>query len=108
MKDYIQKYNEFWKDIVENEDGTLNKDQVMRELSDYSMIIDNCTKAFSLMSGGIISKPNTHFEHVEKLFNDTYSKNDYIADDIINCVIDETMSYQEIVEAIKRYFSYEE
>lgn len=105
---YIHDYENFWKDIVENSDGTLNKDQVMRELSDYSMVLDNCTRAYSLMSGGIISKPNTHFEHVERIFNDTYSKNSYIADDLINCVIDKTMSYQEIVQAIKEYFNYDE
>ena len=41
MEDYEKEYNDFWKDIVENEDGTLNKDQVMRELYDYSNINNN-------------------------------------------------------------------
>lgn len=69
MKDYEKKYEEFWKDIVENEDGTLNKDQIMRELSDYSMIMDNCTKAYMAMTNGTISKPNRLFREVESMFN---------------------------------------
>lgn len=44
-KTYQEEYEDFWKCIVENENGTLNKDQVMRELSDYSMVMDNCARA---------------------------------------------------------------
>ncbi len=36
-----EKYISFWKDIVENDDGTLNKEQVMRELYDFSVLIGN-------------------------------------------------------------------
>ena len=72
-KTYQEEYNDFWRDIVENEDGTLNKDQVMRELSDYSMVMDNCAKAFYTMTDGRISKQNTKFFEVEKIFNDLYT-----------------------------------
>lgn len=51
MEDYIQKYEDFWKNIVENGDGSLNKDQIMRELSDYSMVMNDCEKAYDLMTG---------------------------------------------------------
>lgn len=72
-KTYREEYEEFWKDIVENEDGTLNKDQVMRELSDYSMVMDNCAKAYYTMTNGRISKQNTMFFEVESIFNDLYT-----------------------------------
>ena len=32
-----KEYQEFWKDIVENEDGTLNKEQVKKELCDFTV-----------------------------------------------------------------------
>lgn len=74
---YIDKYNSFWKDIVENEDGILNKDQVMRELSDYSMVLDNCADAYYLLSNGKISKQNTKFFEVENIFNQEYIERRY-------------------------------
>ena len=71
-KDYIKEYNDFWKNIVENKDGTLNKEQIMKELSDYSMVMDNCARAFVLMTNGNISKQNTMFFEVESIFNEKY------------------------------------
>ena len=66
-KTYQEEYEDFWKDIVENEDGTLNKDQVMRELSDYSMVMENCASAYSEMTCGQISKQNTCFYNAPHL-----------------------------------------
>lgn len=59
MTDYEEKYEEFWKEIVENPDGTLNKDAVMRELCDYSMILHNAGEVYWHVTGGAISKVNT-------------------------------------------------
>lgn len=82
MEDYKKEYEEFWKDIVENEDGTLNKDQIMRELSDYSMVMDNCARAFCTMTKQRISKQNTMFFEVEGIFNDLYLDKDIVCDDL--------------------------
>jgi hypothetical protein len=70
--DYEREYDEFWRDIVENPDGTLNKDQVMRELSDYSGLMRRAAEVYEHVTGGRISKPETaaraviqqHDEHV--------------------------------------------
>lgn len=59
MRDYKKDYEEFWKDIVENKDGSLNKDAVMRELSDYSMLLDFVPKVYMEVTGGRVSKTNT-------------------------------------------------
>ena len=82
MEDDKKEYEEFWKDIVENEDGTLNKDQIMRELSDYSMVMDNCARAFCTMTKQRISKQNTMFFEVEGIFNDLYLDKDIVCDDL--------------------------
>lgn len=81
-KTYQEEYNDFWRDIVENEDGTLNKDQVMRELSDYSMVMDNCSRAFYTMTNGKISKQNTKFFEVENIFNDLYTDTETYYEDM--------------------------
>ena len=105
-KDYKKEYEDFWKDIVENEDGTLNKDQVMRELSDYSMVMDNCARAYCLMTQQRISKQNTMFFEVESIFNDLFIEKEICADDLINTVITKDMSYEEIIKEIRDYFNY--
>jgi len=57
-QDYEIKYNDFWKDIVENKDGTLNKDQVARELFDYSSLLDNVPTVYSHVTGDTLSYPS--------------------------------------------------
>ena len=39
--DYKKDYQEFWKEIVERNDGTLDIEHVKRELSDFKYFIDN-------------------------------------------------------------------
>lgn len=105
MEEVEQIYNDFWKEIVENEDGSLNKLQVMKELYDYYHVMHNCSCAYDLMSCGAISKPNTYFYQVEGLFNDNYIKKDFAKDDLVDCVLCKEMTYEEIIEAIKEYFN---
>jgi hypothetical protein len=105
-KTYQEEYEEFWKDIVENEDGTLNKDQVMRELSDYSMVIDNCERAYYEMTNGLISKANTLFSEVECVFNDKYVCKDVY--DAYGCIDDikEILKENDINELKKQIRDY--
>ena len=81
-KDYRQEYEEFWKDIVEDENGNLDKEQIMKELSDFSMVIDNCTQAYYLLSKNKISDPTTMFYEVENIFNEEYSDDEIIIEDM--------------------------
>lgn len=99
--DYIKEYEEFWKGIVENEDGTLNKDQVMRELSDYSMVMDNCAKAYCLMTKQNISKQNTMFFEVEGIFNNLYLDKDVVKEDLKEIM---KLDNEAMREAINEYF----
>ena len=70
MKDYEKNYNEFWKEIVENKDGTINKDQLMKELHDFSYLIHNLGKLYCRISGGITSKPMTNINVILNLYED--------------------------------------
>jgi hypothetical protein len=62
--DYKETYRKFWKALVET-DGKLDLDKVMRELHDYSFLLDQVPKVYDHVSG--ISKPNTHaFEVINR------------------------------------------
>lgn len=80
----------------------------MRELSDYSMVMDNCARAYCLMTHQRISKQNTMFFEVENIFNELFIDKELCADDLINTVITKDMTYDEIIKAIREYFDYYE
>ena len=100
-RDYKKDYKEFWKYIVENDDGTLNKDQVMRELSDYSMVMENCASAYSEMTCGQISKQNTCFYEVQEIFFEKFIRTDCLIDDIL-----EILKTDDIVQLKKDILNY--
>lgn len=85
MNDYKEIYQNNWKTIIENEDGTLNKDQVMRELSDYAFLLDQVSKVYSEVTGGTLSKTSYKAETVINLFYEKYANKaqtlDLLADD---------------------------
>lgn len=72
MKDQqvFDQYELFWKEIVENPDGTLNKEQVAKELYDFSVLIKNISKVYYHISDGIISKPMTDADAIIGLFEE--------------------------------------
>jgi hypothetical protein len=57
--DYMDTYRDNWKEIVEWPDGTLNLDQVARELHDYWGLMRRVAEVYGNVTGGRISKPNT-------------------------------------------------
>ena len=100
-------YQEFWKEIVENEDGTLNVEQVKKELADFSMVMDNCTSAYSEMSGSLITKPNTYFSEVLKIFQEKFWNVDFVKDDIRDMLKD-VDDIEELKSELIEYFELEE
>jgi hypothetical protein len=64
QNDYTETYDEFWREIVENNDRALNRDQIMRELHDYRVLLEEVPKVYDEVTGGRLSKPNTAACHV--------------------------------------------
>lgn len=54
---YKQTYETFWKELVENPDGSLNRDRVMRELHDYHFVMGQASLVYDHVAD--VSKPNT-------------------------------------------------
>lgn len=110
--DYKEEYENFWKGIIENEDGSINKDQLMRELADYSMVMHNCAMAYSTMTNQIISKQNTLFSEVEAIFYDKYFSKTYYdaygcSEDLID-ILNNCDDVDELKEEIIKYFEIED
>ena len=106
MEEVEKVYQEFWKDIVENEDGTLNVEQVKKELADFSMVMDNCSSAYEEMSGSLITKPNTYFSEVLKIFQEKFWNVDFVKDDIRDMLKD-VDDIEELKSNLIEYFDLE-
>lgn len=102
-KDYEVEYESFWKKIIENEDGTLNKEQIMRELADYSTVMDNCMKAYMEMTEQNISKPLTYFSEVLGVFHERYISKAEMKDDLTD-IIQECVDYDELIAVLTDTF----
>src|SRR5690554_6072270 len=74
LEDYEETYESFWKDIVENPDGSLNLDQVKRELHDCALLLDAVSKVYCHVTGGIVSKPLTDPSVVCSLADEHYEE----------------------------------
>lgn len=56
--EYGEIYEHIWRDIVQRPDGTLDEDQVKRELYDYYNLILQAGEVYSHVTGGVLSKLN--------------------------------------------------
>jgi hypothetical protein len=83
-RDYETVYADDWRHIVENPDGTLNPDQVKRELHDYSTLLRQVPVAYDEATGGRLSKPHTLPCHIADAVNERLDK---AAADAINDLI---------------------
>ncbi|MED1863298.1 hypothetical protein P4V41_07500 [Fictibacillus nanhaiensis] len=68
MKNHEKVYQEFWKAIVENEDGTLNVEQIKKELADYRVLLKEVPKVYDELAG--FSKPHTRASVIISAVND--------------------------------------
>lgn len=74
MKDYEQKWEEVWKEICTNADGSINLDQIKRELYDFSIVMHNVSQVYDHITGGRISKPNTDAGAVVQVADEYYDE----------------------------------
>lgn len=72
MKDQsiFDNYELTWKEILEKPDGSIDKEQLMKELYDFSKLISNLSKIYCYISGNRASYPTIHPETVLQLFEE--------------------------------------
>lgn len=100
--DYIEDYNEFWKDLVEK-DGVLDKDAVMRELHDFHFMMEEVPKVYMEVSGGRISKTNTYAFEVISQFNELHWDKEMIQEDVKAILETKESSAEEKLKEIEEY-----
>lgn len=74
IKNYKQTWDKRWKSICTNPDGSLNLDQIMRELHDYYFMLEEVPKVYCEVTGGLLSKPNYYADSVISAFEDEVEK----------------------------------
>jgi hypothetical protein len=59
LPNYEQVWQDFWKEICTKPDGSLDVEQVKKELADYHGIMGEVATVYDTLTMGHISKPNT-------------------------------------------------
>lgn len=77
-RDYEKDWEEFWSNIICDEHGNINIQQLKKELSDFSMVLEEVPKVYCALT------------------NNTLSKVHYFADTVISIASDvQEAAYQE-------------
>lgn len=107
----VEKEWEFWQTIICNEDGTINVEQLKKELRDYSLILGEVPYVYSEVTGGMLSKPHYYADSVIEVFRERYyekaSAVDYLVDDWDD-VTAECETNEDYKKAIFEYLEVEE
>jgi len=61
-------YNKYWKEIVENKDGSLNKKKIICELADYYNLMDGLPELYCHITNNGVSKLNTKKSEIIKAY----------------------------------------
>ncbi len=73
-EDYNKTWDSFWKDIVTKEDGTIDLEQIKRELADFYYVMNEVPKVYMEITGGELSKIMYTAETVIGLYNQQVEK----------------------------------
>lgn len=105
QRNHEKDWEELWKDIVLNEDGSINLDQLKKELSDYAFMLDEVPKVYSHIAN--LSYPNYYASVIIAEADDKYQElhGDIIREDIGRIINDVGLNYEELVFAILEYIS---
>ncbi len=80
-----QVYQDFWKEIICDNNGNIDIEQVKKELCDYYKILQEVPKVYCEITGGLLSKPLYDAETVLQVFRDRYASKawavDYLLED---------------------------
>ena len=98
-------YDENWKDILEI-DGKIDMEQLVRELSDYTTLMENVNKVYCHITNNSMSKPGYDAQTIIACADDSYAENieGCIKEDINN-IFDYNLSDKDKLEEIKEYIN---
>lgn len=94
---------EDWKKIIYKNDK-IDEEQVMKELEDYSFLLEEVPKIYCEITKGLLSKLNYKAEIVLREFNDKFSDNDITKSDVSD-MIRYCQTLEELKKELKVYFN---
>jgi hypothetical protein len=68
--DYMKTYADHWAEIVQNPDGTLNPDQVARELADYDALLGRVIEVYLAVTEERVGNPAANPQPVIDIVNE--------------------------------------
>ncbi|MGE9752946.1 hypothetical protein ACQP3R_08545 [Bacillus inaquosorum] len=84
MADYKDVYESFWKQIIEDETGSINKDQLMKELCDYKYLLDSIPGVYEEVTCNTVSKPFADPKYVIESHREAFINKRIALDDLRN------------------------
>ena len=93
MDNYKTLYESFWKEIVEDENGNLDKEVVMKELFDYRVISDHCASAYRLVSNNAVTNIGVTSKALKKVLQTN-----------LKDMFEKNKDYESLKRAIEEYF----
>lgn len=88
----------FWEEILMKPDGTINLEQLKKELEDFSFIIHEVPKVYLHVTGDTLSKPNYHADGVISCADEHY-RNHYTK--CVQEMVNDMVKYGEISLSVK-------
>ena len=73
-KSVDQEWDEFWKGIICNEDGTINMQELKNNLYDFSFVLEQVPKVYCHITGNTLSKVMYKAETVISVADDYFNK----------------------------------
>jgi hypothetical protein len=105
--DVEQVYQEFWKDIICDDDGNIDVEQLKKELCDFYVMIQEVPKVYYEVTDGTLSKCLYDAETVLRRFRDQFARKacavDYLEDDW-DLITAECETNEDYKKAIFEYF----
>lgn len=102
-----QVYQDFWKEIICDEDGNIDIEQVKKELCDFYKMIQEVPKVYSAITDGHLSKPIWDAETVLSYFYETFANKAWLVDLLIDdwdLIIADCKTNEDYKRAIFEYF----
>lgn len=104
-------WQEFWKDIVCDENGNVDLEQIKKELCDFRFMMNEVPKVYSEITGGLLSYPTYEAETVLMVYRDKYGNkiwaHEYLPDDWDDITAD-CETNEDYKKAIFKYLEIEE
>lgn len=92
---------DFWKDII-YKNGKIDEKQVMKELADFSFVMDQVPEVYCAITNDRMSKCSYYAKDIISTFNDLYWDKSTIQDDVLN-ILKQKIGDKEKLEEIEGY-----